>query len=236
MLRPKQTTKELVMRKYIIVVLSVICSLSYSPSSHAQIPIADIIKQAVVKVIKAFDLMIQRLQNESIALQNAQKILENTLSKLKLAEIAEWTDKHREMYRKYYDELWKVRSALATYHRIAGIVQRQKQIVEQYSFTWQMVRQDKHFSQSEIDYMYRVYTGILNESIENIDQVLLVINSFKTQMSDSKRLEIINTAADDIDRNYNDLQKFNTENIMLSIARSKDEAEIRAVKKLYDIQ
>jgi hypothetical protein len=222
--------------RLIALFLAVTLVVSDYQHASAQIPIVEIIKAAVVKVIKAFDLMIQRLQNESIALQNAQKVIENTLSKLKLKEIADWSEKHRQLYRKFYDELWQVRSTLATYHRISMIIKRQKQIVEQYTFTWHMVSQDKHFTQSEIDYIYRVYTGILNESISNVDQILLVINSFKIQMADARRLEIINEAGDKIDENYYDLQAFNTETIKLSLNRSKDEQEIEAVKQLYGIQ
>lgn len=223
--------------KKTILLFILCCTLSIQgQQAVAQIPVLDIVKKGVVKVIKAFDLMIQRLQNKSIALQNAQKVIENTLSKLKLAEIAEWSEKHRALYQKFYDELWKVRSTLATYHRISIIIQRQKQIVEQYSFSWQMARQDKHFTQSEIDYIYRVYTGMLDESVANLDQILLVINSFKTQMSDARRLEIINEAGDNIDQNYYDLKAFSEENIQVSLNRSKDEAEVEAVKKLYGIQ
>lgn len=217
---------------YLITLLSFSVCVTDAP---AQIPVAQIIKGAIVKVIKAFDLMIQRLQNECIALQNAQKVIENTLSKLKLAEIAEWTEKHRAMYQKFYDELWQVRSTLATYHRISTIINRQKQIVQQYSFTWHMIQQDKHFTQSEIDYMFRVYTGMINESVDNLEQILLVINSFKTQMSDARRLAIINQAGDRIDDNYYDLIEFNNENIALSLNRSKDDDEVTAVKKLYGL-
>lgn len=203
--------------------------------TKAAIPILEIIRQGVIKVIKAIDLMIQRLQTKTIWLQNAQKVLENKLSQLKLKEIAQWTEKQRQLYKKYYDELWQVRKTLATYHRIAMTIQRQKQIVQQYKFTWEMVNQDKHFTRSEIDYMYAVYTGILNESLYNLDEIMLVINSYKTQMSDAKRLEIINKAGDAIDKNYQDLQQFNNQNIRLSMSRAKDEHEIEAVRKLYGL-
>src|SRR6478736_9569408 len=224
-------------RKTLLIILLGTTVLMTVPvqETKAAIPILEIIKQAVIKVIKAVDLMIQRLQNKTIWLQNAQKVLENKLSQLKLAEIAQWTEKQRQLYKKYYDELWQVRKTLATYHRITMIIQRQKQIVQQYKFTWEMVNQDKHFTRSEIDYMYRVYTGILNESLYNIDEILLVINSYKTQMSDAKRLEIINKAGDNIDKNYRDLQQFNNQNIQLSMNRAKDEHEVLTVKKLYGI-
>lgn len=203
--------------------------------ANAVIPILKIIKEAIKKVIKAVDLMIQRMQNETIALQNAAKVLENKLSKLKLAEIAEWTEKQRQLYQKYFDELWKVRNAIATYQRIKQILQRQEQLVDIYKRTWQTMKSDAHFTSAEIDYMYRVYTGIFNESIKNLDQILLVINSFKTQMTDGKRLEIIQAAGEKIDQNYADLKQFNNQNIILSLNRAKDAHEIEVTKKLYGL-
>jgi hypothetical protein len=219
---------------FIATIITVVLVSAPTKEAHA-IDIVAIIKAAVVKVIKAVDLMIQRLQNETIALQNIAKVLENKLSQLKLKEIAQWTEKQREQYRKYFDELWKVRNTIASYKRVHMIIARQKAIVVEYKFTWHMVNQDKHFTRSEIDYMYRVYTGILNESVYNLDQILLVINSFKMQMSDAKRLEIINKAGDDIDQNYYDLKQFNNQNIQLSMSRAKDEHEIESVRKLYGL-
>ncbi len=65
----------------------------------AQDPITLIIKEGIVKVIKAVDLKIQRLQNKTIWLQNAQKTLENSMSKLKLDEISGWVEKQRTLYK-----------------------------------------------------------------------------------------------------------------------------------------
>lgn len=223
-------------RKSLFIMLLGTITLVATPVREAKaIAILEIIRQAVIKVIKAVDLMIQRIQNKTIWLQNAQKVLENKLSQFKLDEIAKWTEKQRQLYKKYYDELWQIRNTLANYHRIALAIQRQKQLVAQYKFTWQMVSQDKHFTRSEIDYIYVVYTGILNDSLFNLDQILLVINSYKTQMSDAKRLEIINKASEGIEKNYDDLQQFNNQNIQLSLNRAKDQQEVDAVKKLYGL-
>jgi methionine-rich copper-binding protein CopC len=223
-------------RTFFIVVIATTAIVATPTQDAHAINIVAIIKQAIIKVIKAVDLMIQRLQNETIALQNAAKVLENKLSKLKLNEIAQWTQKQRDLYKKYYDELWKVRNTIASYKRVRMIIERQQRIAVEYKFTWHMVNQDRHFTRDEIDYMYRVYTGILNESVYNIDQILLVINSFKTQMTDAKRLEIINNVGDSIDQNYYDLKQFNNQNIQLSLSRAKDEHEIESVRRLYGLQ
>jgi hypothetical protein len=207
------------------------------PSQEAQgaIAIAKIIKEAVKKVIKAVDLMIQRLQNKTIWLQNAQKVLENKLSELKLTEIAQWTEKHRKLYQNYYDELWKVKNALAAYQRIRQIMDKQVRIVDEYKRAWKLVRKDKHFTEAEIDYMYRVYKGILNESVRNLDQLVLVINSFKTQMTDAQRLAIIMQTGDRIEQNLVDLLEFNMNTYQLSLSRAKTQYEVDRVKKLYGL-
>jgi len=221
----------------IVFSILVTVALTSAPTtdSHGVIPVLEVIKQGVKKVIKAVDLMIQRLQNKTIWLQNAQKVLENKLSQLKLKEIAQWTDKQRQLYKKYYDDLWQIRNTLATYHRIAQIIQRQKQLVQQYKFTWHMVNMDDHFTKSEIDYMYVIYTGIINDSLFNLEQVLLVVNAYATQMSDAERLEVINRAGEGIDKNFRDLQHFNEQNMRLSVNRAKDEHEAHTIRKLYGL-
>ena len=109
-------------KKILLILMFTTFILTISPQrSEAQV--LEIIKAAITKVIKAIDLKIQRLQTKTIWLQNAQKVLENKLSKFKLDEIAQWTEKQRQLYQKYYDELWQVKNTLATYHWIALILQ-----------------------------------------------------------------------------------------------------------------
>lgn len=220
----------------IVSALGLACMLSVQPLGEVKAnPIAIIIKEAVKKVIKAVDLMIQRLQNKTIWLQNAQRVLENKLNELKLTEIADWTEKHRKLYQDYYDELWKVKNAIAMYQRVRQIMDKQLRIVDEYKRCWNIVQNDEHFTGDERKYMGKVYEGIIEESIKNLDQILLVVNSFKTQMTDGERLQIIEQAAGEIDQNYFDLKQFNTQNMQLSVNRAKDSNEIDVVRKLYDL-
>lgn len=207
-----------------------------SPANATPLAILEIIKAGVKKVIKAMDLKIQRLQNKTIWLQDAQKTLENTLSKLKLGEIAEWSEKQKEQYRNYYEELSKVKSIITYYQRVREIMQKQIHLVEAYKTAWQKLRNDKHFTDKEIEYMATIYGGILEESLKNIEQISDLIVSFSTKMSDAKRIELINNAADQMDENYTDLIQFNQQNFGLSLQRSKNQQEIEYVKKLYGLQ
>lgn len=218
-----------------VVGLGLCCMNLPMQKTQAQIPIAEIIKKAIKKVIVAADLKIQRLQNKTIWLQNAQKILENKMSQLKLNEIKDWVKKQRKLYDDYFKELWKVKTALVYYQRVKDIIQRQLQLVNEYKGAWALFKQDKNFTSEELDYMLNIYTGMMDESLKGIDQLSLVINAFATQMSDAKRLEIINTVADNIEQQFVDMKEFNNQQKLLSLQRASERNEIEYVRRLYGI-
>ena len=215
------------MKKIFIILL---CCITVMPAR------SQLIGAAIKKAIMAIDLQVQRLQNKTIWLQNAQKALENTMSKLKLDDITGWVQKQRDLFGEYYQELKVVKDIITYYQRIKDITKKQVELVATYKRAFNLFKQDSHFTPNEIDYMAKVYGGIFDESVKNLDQIFLVINSFSLQMADAKRLEIIDKAADKIDQNFTDLQQFNTQNQMLSLHRSKDQQEIDEVKALYGIQ
>lgn len=218
-------------RIFIIVML-----LAYSSRSSAQIPVVEAVKLVVKKVIKAIDLKVQRMQNQTIWLQNAQKTLENELSRFRLNEISNWSEKQRSLYDEYYQELWQVKSTIAYYQRIKALTLQQVALVGEYQRAWKLFQSDKHFRIEEINEMQRVYLGILDASAKNLDQIMVVVNPGKTQMTDQQRLEAINQAGDRLDENYSDLKQYNNQNMILSLHRSKDLNEVQTIKNYYGIR
>lgn len=224
--------------------LSVLCLLISLQGVFAQVPggatvpvpVAEIIKQAVVRVIRAVDLKIQRLQNETIWLQHAQKEMENALSKLKLEEIAGWVGKQKSLYEEYFDELWRVRNAVAYYHRVKDITAKQLQLVKAYQQAKQFLKDGRHFTVDEISHMSLLYEQLLEQSISNVDQLFIVVNAFTTQMSDRSRLAIIDNVAAAVDDLYADILHFNQQNQLLRLQRVKDARDADQVKELYGVE
>ncbi|MBB1287047.1 conjugal transfer protein TraI [Flavisolibacter sp. BT320] len=218
-------------RLFLCVMVFILASLH--SRLNAQDPITVVIQQGIKKVIVAVDLKVQRLQNQVIWLHNAQKVVENTVSKLRLDEISDWVEKQRNLYQDYFDELWKVKDLVSYYHKVRDITSRQILLVKEYKRAWNGIQQDKHFTPEEVSYMRKVYAGIMEESLKNLEQVIVVIRSFSLQITDAKRLELINAAADAMQQNYNDIKAFNNQNVQLSLQRSKNVNEIAVVRKLY---
>ncbi len=225
------------MKKYMVILplSAVTVFVSIPKGANAQFIVGSVISSTVGRVIRAIDLEVQRMQNQTIWLQNAQKALENQLSKLKLDEISGWSQKQKDLFSQYYQELWNIKTAIAYYSRISDLTQKQVALVNSYNQAWALIKNDKHFTADELSYMTNVYSGILQASVNDLDQILSVIHANKTQMPDAKRMEIINKAADHMDTNYSDLQQFNTQNEMLSLRKAQSENEVLTLKKYYGI-
>lgn len=224
--------------KIMVATLVLIFSTVPQQYSEAAVPLAilKIIEAGVKKVIVAVDLQIQRQQNRIIWLQNAQKVIENTMSKLRLDEISEWTDRQRDLYSKYFDELNRVKSLIAYYRRVKEITEMQTRMVLEYQRVWRVISQDGNFTDSERLYMGKVYSGMLVESAKNIEQMLMAVNSFRVQMSDAQRLEIIHKVGNSVEINLYDLLAFNRQNAMISLSRSREQASLETTKELYGIK
>lgn len=225
------------MKRYLIFsALTVMLTFCVAPQqASATDPISQIILAGIKKVIRAVDIAVQRLQNETIKLQNVQKQLENLLSKLKLDEIYQWSKKQTDLFSGYYDELQRVRSAIAYYKRVKDVVNNQVQVVKECQRAITTITKIKAFKPEEVVSMVDVYTGILEQSLRNVDQLYLVIRSFATQMDDAERLALIHRASDKVDENLADLREFTNQNLMLGMQRVKEQSEINTLQGLYNI-
>src|SRR5580700_4676096 len=114
------------MKKYMVIlpISAMTIFVSIPKDSDAQFIVGSVISSTVGRVIRAIDLQVQQMQNQTIWLQNAQKALENQLSKLKLSEISGWSQKQTELFSSYYQELWKIKTAIAYYSKISEMTEK----------------------------------------------------------------------------------------------------------------
>ena len=222
-------------KKLSLVILLLAIAL-FVPVQKSQAQILDAIEEIIKEAIMAVDLGVQKVQTQTVYLQDAQKAVENAMQQLHLSDITNWVQKQKDLYSEYYQELWQIKSAIAAYQRVKDIIQKESSLVSDYKRAYALIQQDQHFSPDEISHIYNIYSGIINQSIENMDQISVVINAFVTQMSDGDRLRIIDEAGERIDKNYNDCRAFTQQNILISLERSKDVNDMETVKVLYGIQ
>lgn len=225
-------------KRILILFFPMLLGLAVLPRQEASaIPITvilEVIKAAVKKVIQAIDLKIQRLQNQTIWLQNAQKVLENKLSELKLAEISEWTEKQRKQYDELYEELWKVKRVISQFQRVRDIAAMQKQLVSEYQQAWGVINSSAVLAWDEKRVISGVYQQILEESLQNLSHLTGVMSSFTTQMNDADRLASLHLAEDRISKNLADLRSLNARNMRL--IHSRELLPLNNLKQNYELE
>jgi len=214
----------------VTITLLLLCGIA-----NAQFVVGTVLNNTVGRIIRAIDLQVQKAQNQTIWLQNAQKEIENELHQMQLSNIAGIGTQQKNLFTEYYNELSTVKKVITNYEQVTSIISRQEQLISLYQSSWAATQQDGHFSPTELQQIYNVYSGILLESANNLDQLDKIINSFQTTMTDGQRMEIVARISKQVDGNYNDLKKFTNQNIQLSIARAHDAQDIQTVKNLYGI-
>ncbi|GAA4430818.1 hypothetical protein GCM10023091_00590 [Ravibacter arvi] len=224
------------MKRYVrVMILSTVLVLAVAPAQPVQAGWIEIIRQLAIKVIKAIDLAIQKQQNKTILLQNAQKALENTMAKLKLDEITDWTRKQKKLYEDYFAELRKVKELIQYYQRIKETMGKLYRMGDEHKRVWALIQNDKHFSLQELAYMKRVYEGIHTQTEQVVMAILDIVKQDLTSMSDVKRLERIEAAADKVDALYAEMVRFTHQNQQVSLQRARSIQEAEIIKELYGL-
>lgn len=221
--------------KILICTLAVLFfSLTGNPAS-AQIPVVNIVSAIIKKVIIAIDLKVQQLQNQTIALQNAEQNLENSLHLSSLNDINSWLGKERKLYSDYHQELATVKTIISDYDEVRTIISRQKKLLAEYRSASSLFHQDRHFSASELQAMEHIYSGILQESLRNLNEALLAVSSFSTQMDDAERMLLVHHASAGVQTNLDHLRQYNSQNITLSLERARDDNDRQQIRQLYGL-
>jgi hypothetical protein len=217
-----------------LIVVLMLC-LTLANRGSAQVPVVSLVTGVIKKIIIAIDLKVQRLQNATLALQNAEQALENQLSLNSLNDIRGWLSRERDLYRDYYQELTEVRTVIAGYGEVKNLIREQQLILAEYKSASGLFHRDRHFSAAELRFVDEVYRGILAESLRNLEEALLAVRAFSTRMHDAERLQLIQQAAAGMQTNLDHLRQFNDQNSWLSRQRAGEEQDREDLKRRYGL-
>lgn len=189
--------------------------LSYSQAAEAQQLLLNIEKLAQFKAIL----------NQ---LYNSYKVLETGYNKVK-----DFTSGNFKLHQVFLDGLYLVNPEIRKYYRIPEIISDQLKIVKSYKNFISMYKPSVLFRTDEITYMSKVFASLLEESISNLDELILVITSSKLRMSDEERLSRIDKVHKTMRSKVEFIKTFNQENKILALQRWKLKVELQSMEKLY---
>jgi hypothetical protein len=135
----------------------------------------------------------------------------------------------------FLDGLLLVSPEVRKYRKIPEIISLQGDLVSEYKAAFKRFRAGGNFSPSELDYLGKVYGELFSSSLENLDQLAMVVTAGKLRMSDEERLRVIDRVFVDVQDKLVFLRGFNRSASVLNVQREKEQAEVSGLGRLYKL-
>lgn len=135
----------------------------------------------------------------------------------------------------FLDNLLKVSPAVKKYHRVGKIIQLQLRLGKSSGKAIKQFASSKYFSDNEISYTRSILKRLGKSSLQNLDDLRLVLSAGKLRMSDNERLkEIDRIYLDMLDKNQF-LNYFIQQQNLLVMNKKKEMQEVKILKDNYGI-
>ncbi|MDN3657801.1 TerB family tellurite resistance protein [Ferruginibacter paludis] len=132
----------------------------------------------------------------------------------------------------FLNALLQVSPTVRKYKRVADIISCQSQIVKEYRSAFNRFKSTNLFNSSEMTYMEDVYKNLFNKSLQNLDELGMVLTAGKLRMSDDERIAAIDRIYKDISDKLVFLRSFNNEGSVLAVQRGREMVDTKLSEKL----
>ncbi len=135
----------------------------------------------------------------------------------------------------YLNGLLSITPVVRNYGRVSEIISQQASLISEYKSAYSRFKQSGAFSAGELNYMGSVYSQLVSQSLQNLDELTNVMTAGKLRMSDEERIKAINRIYLSSTDKLQFLRYFNRQGTLLNIQRSKEIGNSRSLKQLYGI-
>lgn len=132
----------------------------------------------------------------------------------------------------FLNALLQVSPTVKKYKRVADIISCQSQILKEYRSAFSRFKASNLFAVSEINYMEEVYKNLFNKSLQNLNELTIVITAGKLRMSDDERIGAIDRIYTEISDKLVFLRSFNNEGNVLAVQRGREMVDTKLSQKL----
>lgn len=139
------------------------------------------------------------------------------------------------LHKTFLDGLMMVSPSVRKYKRVADIIQNQIVIVKEYKNAFNRFKRDDNFNPDEIMYLGDVYTNLFKQSLNDLDELAIIVTDNKVRMSDDERLQAIDRIFNNMQDKLLFLRHFNNNTTILAVQRAREKNDAATMKKIYGI-
>lgn len=135
----------------------------------------------------------------------------------------------------FLDGLMAVSPEVRKYRRVTDIVSAQKDLVREYKNALNKFSASDLFNAGEMKYLSSVYGSLAKASLDNLDELTMVITASKLRMNDEERLHSIDRIFEDAQGKLSFLRSFNQQAGLLLLQRKRAKADLETTKSLFKV-
>ena len=147
----------------------------------------------------------------------------NTISNIK--------DGNFNLHRDFFGSLKNVKPAISNSVKVADIIAFQIYVIRDMKRVYNFCERNENFTPEEIRYIAKVHTNLLFLCDANLSELLMIIRSNETEMTDDERLIRIDKIYDDMQDKHAFVQAFGNDTQSLSQERGKESRQVEILRK-----
>jgi len=136
------------------------------------------------------------------------------------------------LHNAFLTSLLTVNPTVKSYVRVADIISDQQKLVAQYKAALAIYTHSGAFSAQELNYFTTVYNNLVSKSLENLDELVMVLTDSELRMSDAERIAAIDHIYADMQDKLSFLHQFNGRAGLLGIQRERNLQQINLLRSL----
>jgi len=140
------------------------------------------------------------------------------------------------LHKLFLDGFLSVSPLVKQYSRVVDIIKTQQTIVKEYKSALTHFNNLHLFNSADMNYLQQVYNNVFDRSLQNLDELLMVITDNQIRANDAERLTAIDRIYTDMENKLEFLRHFNNNAGLLATQRQKALEENQTLQRLYGIQ
>lgn len=158
------------------------------------------------------------------------------IAKEGLNTIGGFTRGEFNLHTDYFNSLKTVNPEIKRYIKIADITRLQIKIVQNYNRTQRQLNSSNAFSGDELAYVSRVFSRLLDDCAQTIDELITITTGGKLEMKDDERIKRIDQLYLDMQDKYTFSQSFSNDAKSLAASRIKEKTDVQTSRALHGIK
>ena len=164
-------------------------------------------------------------------LQKGYKIAESGLTTINDIKHGDFN-----LHNDFFTSLKTVNPKIKGLAKVADIIALQLQIVKEAKSALQHIRASDQFTSTEVTYLQNVFNHLLDECSKDINDLLMVITSGETEMTDDERIKRIDKIYADMQDKLSFSRSFTSGAAMLAMQRRQEKTDVMVSKKLNGVK